>query len=294
MIMKEESMIMDSLKKLTPVKVIVLAGSRGRGYQDRWSDIDYYIYYSGKLPDEKRRKNILSSSGFDAVCSGSMDFFSIKGTDAHNMWIEVKFPDKMISLLEDGVYESNVESNIAHFIQNVRPLYDPSGILRKWKKASVYRESMRKSICQRNDLGSVANIYRDGLEILLKRKNLFMIDWKMDMGINKIIRVIYALNRRYYSDYPNWIKSELRDFRIKPSRFYERLRDFSSLGTGKNLERKLEILNGLLTDTIKILGKEYPDIETGGKIFPEYRNMEWYRKRMKEISKMLRNQYRIL
>lgn len=291
MIMKTETRkVVECLKRFNVIKVVVLAGSMGRGYADRLSDIDFYVYYNGKLPSERNRERLLKQNRiFDSVfSSGSLDFFVMNGRDGQIMWIETKFLEKMVKLLSQGVFENNVERHIAHFIQNVKVLHDSHGFMKKWRKKTKYKEKMRKTICETNDLGSISNLYREGTEIFLKRKTLFMLDWKMNLGVDQIIRIIYSLNRKYYSEYPNWLHKDIEGFRIKPKRFYERITEFSLLSTRKDLLKKLDILRGLLCETRRILEKEYPEIKTCGKVFPEYRSDKWHKERMKEIEKMVR------
>jgi len=129
----------------------------------------------------------------------------------------------------------------------MKPIADPRGFIKKLKEDASYTDEMRKKIFEQRFFVIVRT--KPLLENSLKRNNKIFINSRLSDSFRAYCNLLYALNKRYFSDV-KWIKNDLKKFRFKPKRCFERLEEFNILGCRNHeIRRKLNILKSLAEET---------------------------------------------
>lgn len=243
--------IIKTLKGFRCVKAISYFGAHAIGYADEHSDVDLYSFYIGKPPSSKEKEKIWSKMNIDVRKPHPMfDRFFVNNKEAGQIfWLDVSNVQKNVDLFKQGLY-NEFEEEICKSIQNIKIIWDPKGILKKWKITTKYPEKFRKQKC-RLRLSGVPRAFFD-VETALKRHNIFFAEYRVNQAFEVVLEAIYALNRRYYF-YPKWLGKDFNRFKFVPKNAYELVTKFY---TSTDLSEKLEILKNLFWSTKKLLRKK--------------------------------------
>jgi predicted nucleotidyltransferase len=263
-------------KNLKEVKAIVIAGSVGRGFSDRYSDVDLTVYVN-KIPSKTKRKKLWES--FD-IKRDDHPFDLIDILTIHNEKVEVMYEDfnsmnKKVKVFKEG--NRKVIDDLATDIINTKILYDPKNLIKNWKrKLKKYPDKIGEDIIR--ELQEVVNIFKL-LKNPILRKDWVYVNFGIGKGLKSLWLSWFALNKIPEENAPKWAKQKLKKLKIKPKNAYKKLEEISKLGNRKTgFEKKLNLLSDLCLETLKLSKKYYPKV----KFEENFYKKKWYDERIKE------------
>lgn len=248
--MRQYSSIIDSLiaelKKLKQVKVILYYGSIGMGYADNHSDIDVMCICTS-IPQVETRPRIFEKIGVkEKAHTTNTSVVYMGGTEVAIMFKPIRDMRSLLRRfsLKDGTAEGEIGTQIIY----TKPIYDPKRLLRSWKKAVKYPKWLQTdTVCRVQFAHSVF----ETVESAIKRRNYIFIPKYLEDRIDILIRVIYALNKRYYV-MQKWFYNDVKSFKIKPRNCIKRMEKIKNLDNRGQLGKKLRLLNDFWEDVWKI------------------------------------------
>jgi predicted nucleotidyltransferase len=197
--------IINTLKTFKEVEAIAFGGSYARGIQDKHSDVDIYVFYTGKTTDIKTRKKVfLPLSNFERTfIADTVDFFILKEKLIHTWWVD-------INQLRKDIKSGDVYSKV--MITESKLLWDRKGKIPKLRKLVKFSLRLSKFICTEDrTLSSVPIIFREVVVKSLYRNRLYFIESFIKNQTENMIMAIYALNRKYYHyGYPQHLEHDFR------------------------------------------------------------------------------------
>lgn len=233
--------IASKLIEIKDVKAVGIYGSFAKGYADRFTnDIDL-VAFCKKIPDKSERDAKLKELGAKILRN---DVFLYEEAEITIFYKTIENAKRWIESFKNWEGFGN---DIAVFVENMIPVLDAEGIIRKLEKDSIYTDELRKKIFEQRFYALSRAKFL--LENSLKRNNVIFISQKLNESFAVYCNILYSLNKKYFSD-TKWINKDLKKFRLKPKSCFERLEEFSLLGCGKGgIKRKLEILKSLAEET---------------------------------------------
>jgi hypothetical protein len=149
-----------------------------------------------------------------------------------------------------------------HGIALCKPLYDPDGMIKKWKKILYpYPEWLRELKCK-----TLNFIFRhtrsDMIRRELKRGNDLYLRFRFWDSLQMVNEIIYALNREYYGwgGSTKWMFKDLERFKALPPGFRKKIETITKFD-GSDMRDRYKFLDSINMDLLKIVKKEYPKME---------------------------------
>jgi len=267
--------LIQELKKLSEIKAIVFYGSLGSGYADKYSDIDILCYCT-RIPKPQIRVDLLRKLKVKKKnYVTNVNVFWFKNKD-FTLWFK---PIKEIQILLNrfSKKDSWCQNDIDTYIDKTKIIYDPKGLLKKWKNKIKYPEWMQKRII--NDIQFIHSIFEFS-EKAVERKNYVWIDKLLEDRIEVLIKIIYSLNKEYYST-QKWFFKDIKKFKIKPKNCLNRIKKIKNLDNRKQLIKKLTLLNNFCEDLYKLCKRKYPEFKPAY----DYKQRKQIIKRIKNLVK---------
>lgn len=274
--------IINSLKTFKEVETIGFGGSYAKGVQDKHSDVDIYVFYKNKITDEKiRKKTFQNLARFDKTyITDKIDFFFYDGLMIHTWWVDIKKLDKDIT--KDDVKSKSI-------VLYSKVLWDRKGYMKKLRKKSKFPLSLTKKIClEEGNLSAIPAIFRDTALKSFDRRRLFFIEDVINKQTENMIKVIYALNRRYYPDYPQYIEFDFRDFISVPKDALNNINKIGRYSLFENPKEKLTAIYELYWGIVDLIEKKWK-FPHASELFSGYGDREWFKRRIDEISEEIKN-----
>ncbi|NOX71408.1 MAG: hypothetical protein GXO64_01790 [Candidatus Micrarchaeota archaeon] len=274
--------VIETLKNFREVTGIAFGGSYARNLQDRYSDVDIYVFYKNKITDEKIRRESFSSLAYfeKMFVVSSIDFFFSKGKIIHTWWVDIR---KLKADIENGDFRGRA------LIADSKPVWDRNGKIRELKKAARFPKSLVRRVCiEDGTLNGIPIIFRELVIKSLYRNRIYFAEFYIQQQTDKIIKVIYALNRKYYYSYPQYLASDFRKFKHVPKSAYAKINKIGRFSLIENPKEKLTALYKLYWGVIEQIERhwKFPRAE----FFPEYGDRKWYERKVREISEHIKKQ----
>jgi len=268
--------IIDTLKGFKEVEALAFGGSHAYGKADRYSDVDIYVYYTKKrATDPEREKKFKTLANFEEFFSWNhIDYFVYSGLHIHTWWVDLNDIKKK---LKDGNHPGD-----RTVILDPKIIWD-RGKLEMLRKSIKFSSGLQKKILTIDPvLKTCPKIFYDVMEKAIKRKRFYYAEWKIKFETDNIIRAIYTLNKRFYNGYPSLIEFDFKKFNIVPKNAMKNINTIGRLSVFENPEEKLNALFELYWNTIMLVKKKY--FFEANKLFPEFEDRRWYKKRINEIT----------
>jgi hypothetical protein len=253
---------------------IIIVGSVSRNLADEDSDIEIEFLVDNLISEENRINWIKQIGGTDICPYG-------EPIGDGSVWIIFKYKDCWIeagwqtissmknninSIIEGKVitHEKLILASVlkdAIFIRNNGILSDLQGQL------NLYPEELQKDI-----ISNTIEPWTMGLPIavrkmLSKREDKIPFLQRMIPDIQKILRILYAINRKWEPDW-KWTKNIISNLEIKPENLEERIDSIICIkDTKENLKNCFE----LIKDTLLLIPKE---LELGETVADILRNID--------------------
>lgn len=255
--LNKAKIIANNLKSLKNVKGISLYGSVGSGYIDKYSDIDI-IAFCNKLPDIKKRKKILDKFTNDIMMNGGeWSQFRINGIEAVIHYKKISDVKRILRIFFSKK-SVGYQKDINTLIYSTKIVYDPGGLLKKWKKrVEKYPQWLKKRVI--NQIRFAGGIFEEVFKSLVRNNKVWLdysINYRIDYGI---IQVLYALNEKYFS-ISKWFYKDIKKFKKLPKNCLKRIKKIYSLNNSGQLVRKMKLINDLIFDIYELCKKETPSL----------------------------------
>lgn len=251
--------VASKLAEIKDVKAVGIYGSFAKGYADKFTNDVDLVAFCKKIPKKTAKESKLKEAGAEIIRgSPSVDSVLFHETEITIFYKTAKDARKWINHFKNWDFN---ESNIAVFIENMIPAADSEEFTKKLKKNISYTNEMRTKAFEWHFYAIARTKFL--LENPLKRGNIVFINQKLNESFRSCCKLLYALNKRYFSD-TKWINKDLEKFRLKPKSCLDRLEEFSLLGCGRSgIKRKLEILKSLAEETGTIAENIGIDVSRG-------------------------------
>ncbi|MEI6481298.1 MAG: hypothetical protein WCO19_03270 [Candidatus Saccharibacteria bacterium] len=229
--------------KLEHVCSVVIAGSLARGFSDKNSDIELYVYYDMQMPTEKEILNILQELPAKLTRSndvhwhhkawGYHTFFEYWGTkfelgyrDIHEINVRLKNFQSGLILPQHGIHDTpfgHYESGLASCVEDCVILYDRNNDLNRLKE---FNTAQGKTWI----LDEIFDYYvSDALTILevkalpaAERNDTFNYNACLARSVRSILIALFALNDTYFPG-DKWNEKYLKRFKVIPKEFKKRI-----------------------------------------------------------------------
>lgn len=246
-LIKKSFPVIENLKKLKNVKAIALYGSVGKGYADKFSDVDI-VCFCDKIPDKNQRKKFYKRISLYERTVGDIDTLKFNGITIGIYYREVGDIDaKVRQMFSEKL--GWFERDISIILSDIKIIHDPEKIIKKWKqKIKRYPQWLKKENV--NKLCLVQTGFEDILKGL-RRKNFFLVDTGVQRCLDTLFHVLYALNGKYYSS-PKWIFQDIKKFKVLPKNCINRIRKIMKLNNRDELDKKVKMINLLFLDTLQL------------------------------------------
>jgi len=244
--------VIDELKKLKETRAICFYGSLGGETVDKHSDVDL-LCFCKKFPPRKVRDAFLKKMGTKRYSlRGKFDAFVLNGVEFAILYVPVDVAEKTLKMFlkeKHGGFEGSIETTLI----KMKIVYDPKGVVRKWKgKVKKYPRWLKRR--NFNSL-SAARRMLETIPTSIERNNKIFIDFSVVWCLEKLINAIYALNDAYYST-PKWFQSDLKKFKLKPKNCKKRFDKINELNNNKEILKKVKLIDKLISDTELLANKQ--------------------------------------
>ncbi len=220
--------IVEELKKIDEVDAVLLSGSSTTGTEDESSDYDVYVYLTGEIPVEKRKKI------YDKYCSYmeiDNKFWETEDDGVLKSGKEIEIIFRYYDWIE-GMLERVVEKNGADvgyttcFWNNIitsKILFDRNGNAVKLKKRFdvEYSDILQKNIIEKNQplLDGIMSSYTNQIKKALKRNDIVSINHRVAAFLASYFDILFALNKIKHPGEKKLIKTVKESCKIIPDGF---------------------------------------------------------------------------
>lgn len=197
--------LIKELSALEQVEAIALGGSRSGKHFDAKSDYDVYLYCTGSVPEETRRRIFTKYCNYMELGN---HFWELEdnGTLKNGVDIDILYRDldafamDVASVVEKFQARNGYTTCMWHNLNTCKILYDRSGRLLALKErfAVPYPEQLRENILRRNRalLHNCLPAYEGQILKALSRKDLVSINHRVSAFFESYFDILFALNGR--------------------------------------------------------------------------------------------------
>jgi hypothetical protein len=244
-------------------KEIVIVGSVSRNLADENSDIEIEFLVNNLMPEEDRINWIKQIGGTDIypygapIGDGSVwIIFKYKDYWIEAGWQTISSMKNNINPIAAGKVCTHDKLILASTFRDAISIRD-NGILRDVQgQLKLYPEKLQKDIILNTIKPWTIDLSIEARKMLSKRGDKMPFLERMIPDIQKILRILYAVNRQWEPDW-KWTKYIVSNLKIKPQNLEERIDSIICIkDTKENLNNCFE----LIKDTLFLIPK---DLELG-------------------------------
>jgi len=197
---------------------IALSGSHAKGLADEYSDIDIIVYFENPKPYETLKLIVESFADNQSAmvpCDhvsahwGGLISFDYKGTFVE---VTTRFYENTMKYINDCI-EGHIEVLPAEWsingfytftyiseISYVKPIWDPSSFIDNTQKLiNPYPKKLKKAILDTFGARMRATLNSDHYKIMIKRRDMFVVQRCIQLILLNMAQVINALNETYFT-----------------------------------------------------------------------------------------------
>lgn len=249
------------LSMLDEVEAIALGGSRAGENYDEKSDYDVYLYCTGAVSEEKRRK-ILSK--YCSVMEIGNHFWEYEDNCVLNNGIDIdilyrnldEFSEDVASVVEKFNERNGYTTCMWHNLRTCKIIYDRDGRLSSAKKRFdiPYPSKLKENIIKRNMklLHNSMPAYETQIVKAVKRGDMVSINHRTAAFMESYFDVIFALNELSHPGEKRLIQLSKQWCKILPDRFEENLNKlYADLFV--NSECVAEDIHEIIAELVKVI-----------------------------------------
>lgn len=249
---------------LPTLKAAMITGSAAKGLADNYSDIDMTMYYEGELPDEDALNGIRTELGGserrwligDRAEGGFAEAYELYG-------IEVQIGHTLIDKWEETIAfvhsAEDITTSAPKALEGTlacKPLYGADYIERWQLEIKLFPPALARAMVAQN----LHFFAVWGLEPHFRTRDAKI--WYHQILVEtaqKLVGVLAGLNQLYFTTFQFKRQSRfIGQMGIKPDNFAARLDGLFTAELGASLAE----LEALVTETIALVEKHMPDVDT--------------------------------
>ncbi len=226
------------LRRFDEVKAVGLAGSQAMDEADKYSDIDLQAVTSGRRPAVEDRKKVYESvAGIELgpldhpttpefqkpplTVDIVVDWVTIDGVKCDFLWLSQPCVE---TLLEAVANDPDNPETIAGWTQGVQAVFDPTGLLERFRSRCPQYTAERGLHKARNCLGYARWFMCDwrALEKCVFRKDVIGYQAGETDMVEQLITALYAVNRAWGHNRRR-LRACSKPFTVLPGRFVDRI-----------------------------------------------------------------------
>lgn len=253
--------LFSELSQYSEVEAIALGGSRAGSCYDETSDYDVYVYCTGIIPEENRKKLL---SRFCKVMEIGNHFWEYEDNCTLNNQIDLDIIyrnlDEFLVDVSHVVFDCQPHNGYTtcmwHNLINCKIVYDRDGRLQAAQNqfSVEYQTQLKHNIIEHNMklLKNALPAYRNQIKKAVEREDLVSINHRVTEFIASYFDIIFALNRLTHPGEKRLVELCIESCRILPEHFQENITFlFQDMFTvpekiGSDLDRLLENLEKVL------------------------------------------------
>ena len=209
-------------------RVVMIAGSTGRGTADPWSDIEVDVYYE-EPPTEAARRAAAEASGGALVELGEdedewEERLDLGGFHAHSSTFLVSTMERYLDEVLQGWSTSPDQQSRLFSVQHAITVKGDDDVARWRARAASYPGGLRDAMLREN-LGALERFYY-GAEMLADRDDVLLLyNLFVDTG-RRLIAALLGLNRIYLPTptEPKWMDETIAMLAVAPPDLSARLK----------------------------------------------------------------------
>jgi hypothetical protein len=266
--LKLAKQIADLFAPLTNVEAVALAGSRGRktNTPDDESDIDLYVYTSGKIPLETRL-SIVERSGGASRLNLDMNFWgpddewfnAPSGIEVDIIYFDKNWMEEQIRrVVELHIPSLGYTTCLWYTLSNSTIFSDQNAWFSSLQNAcpQAYPEELRHNIISHNHpvLRGIIPAYRVQIEKAIKRSDQISINHRLAGLFASYFDILFALNRKLHPGEKRLVEFALNNCKSLPDRMQEDIHTILQTSTSNpadllvKIDLLLDRLDQLLID----------------------------------------------
>lgn len=253
--------LFSELSKYPEVEAIALGGSRAGSCYDKTSDYDVYVYCTGIIPEENRKKLL---SRFCKVMEIGNHFWEYEDNCTLNNQIDLDIIyrnlDEFLVDISHVVFDYQSHNGYTtcmwHNVINCKIVYDRDGRLQAAQNqfSVEYPIQLKNNIIEHNMklLKTALPAYRNQIKKAVDRGDLVSINHRVTEFMASYFDIIFALNQLTHPGEKRLVELCIESCRILPKHFQENIMFlFQDMFTvpekiGSDLDRLLENLGKVL------------------------------------------------
>ena len=224
--------LFEELSALEQVEAIALGGSRATGRYDETSDYDVYIYVTGPVAEEERRRILSQYCRYmeigNAFWELEDDVTLLDGIDMDIIYRDLgDFAKGVSSVVDDCVAWNGYTTCMWHNLITSKIVYDRDGKLHalQEKYRVSYPEALKRNIIDKNLrlLHGMLPSFDGQIMKAEKRGDLVSVNHRVAEFLASYFDIIFALNEMTHPGEKRMQSICVRECRILPERFEENL-----------------------------------------------------------------------
>lgn len=255
--------LLQELSRISQVEAIALGGSRAGEHYDAASDYDIYLYCTGNI-DENTRKRILEKYCSRIETGNSFWEYEDNCTLKNGVDIDIlyrnldSFTDDVAAVAERFVARNGYTTCMWHNLLTCKIVYDASGCLAAAKKRFTlpYPEQLKKNIIERNFrlLHTAMPAYDGQIKKALKRGDLVAVNHRTAAFMESYFDIIFALNSLTHPGEKRLVQLCEKNCGVLPVHFRENIEKlYSHLFTDN--KAAADDIDEIVTELQKILNR---------------------------------------
>ncbi|WP_425442094.1 DUF4037 domain-containing protein [Sediminibacillus massiliensis] len=247
------------------VEGVLLGGSVSRGWQDKYSDIELFIFWKECPDDDDRKAPIQLSNGtiLEFYPYEDQEWSETYITQGTKLEISNFLTDTVSEIIDEVTLQNDIDLEKQCLVAAVHDgivLEGPEAINRLKQKTAVYPVELGKNMIIHNlDLGSKWS----NRAALLARKDWLMLYEVVVSVQTKLMKILFGLNRTYVH-HPSfkWQKYTLKEMELAPENASTRL---TSVLLG-HPEDSLKQMEEIIREVYLLVQNEWTDIDLSNAI----------------------------
>lgn len=244
------------------VAAIGVAGSVARGYADRYSDIEIFVYWRQRVTVEERAAIAQEVGAEQRRDYGWASEYGEWAEDylVHGVKVDVThFPVETVEqFLDDVLMRFDTAGFKSDQLAQLGALITLSGeeVIHGWQgRLATYPRGLTLAILREQiDFGP-----RSWVEMLASRGDLVALYRIYVTIFQRILRVLEALNGIYHRPGEKWLEQTIAEMRIAPPNLADRIGTILLSKPGEGVRQ----LHELIEETLSLVEEQVPEFDTG-------------------------------
>ncbi len=257
---QEARQMADYYKNNPKLEIIFLGGSVSRGWEDRYSDIELFLFWKESPTDEDRLRPIRKAEGeilsfFPYEDLEWSETYLVNGTKFEISSFLTKTVEQFTQDMKNGDLSLEKQCLIGA-VADGKPFIDETRFQELYDRIFPYPEQLKKGLIEQAfDFGGPWQ----SREALIDRGDVLLLQKTLaDIGM-KLLLSLQALNHQYiHHPGMKWLKETSDRLKWKPDRFYERM---TTVFYAENPTERVRVLEQLIQEALQLVQKHNSGVD---------------------------------